>query len=109
MSNKPISSASPKSPGLLEVTRDRIRVKHYSLRTETAYLGWIKRYIAFHGKTHPRHLGEAEMEAFLSHLAVDRHVSASTQGQALAALLFLYQEVLEIELPWLDDVVHWAG
>ena len=109
MSNKPISSASPKSPGLLEVTRDRIRVKHYSLRTETAYLGWIKRYIAFHGKTHPRHLGKAEVEAFLSHLAVDRHVSASTQGQALAALLFLYQEVLEIELPWLDDVVHWAG
>jgi integron integrase len=106
LSNKPISSASPKSPGLLEVTRDRIRVKHYSLRTETAYLGWIKRYIDFHGKTHPRNMGKEEVEAFLSHLAVDRNVSASTQGQALAALLFLYQEVLRMELPWLDEVVR---
>jgi len=86
--------------------RDRLRLKHYSLRTETAYVGWIKRYIFFHGKRHPREMGKAEVEAFLTSLAVERNVAASTQSQALAALLFLYGEVLGIELPWLDEITR---
>jgi integron integrase len=91
---------------LLAQVRERIRVKHYSLRTETAYVGWIKRYIHFHGKRHPAEMGKDEAEAFLTSLAVDRNVSAATQNQALSALLFLYREVLGIELPWLDDVTR---
>lgn len=86
--------------------RDRIRVKHYSIRTEKTYLAWIRRFILFHGKRHPNEMGKAEVEAFLTHLAVDRHVAASTQNQALNAVLFLYKEVLGIELPWMDDVVR---
>lgn len=81
-------------------------MRHYSLRTEQAYLHWTKRFIYFHGKRHPRDLGPKEVEAFLTALAVEGRVSASTQGQALAALLFLYKHVLEIELPWLDEVVR---
>jgi site-specific recombinase XerD len=103
MSNN-LSTSEP--PRLLDRVRARIRVKHYSLRTETAYLGWVRRFILFHDKRHPNEMGKPEVEAFLSHLASDRNVSAATQGQALAALLFLYKEVLEIELPWLDDVVR---
>jgi len=91
---------------LLDRVRERIRVKHYSLRTEDAYLQWIRRFILFHGKRHPREMGAAEVEAFLSHLATAGRVSPSTQNQALSALLFLYREVLEIELPWLDGVVR---
>ncbi|MHB8803304.1 MAG: integron integrase [Rhodocyclaceae bacterium] len=86
--------------------RARIRVKHYSIRTETQYLQWVKRYIYFHDKRHPRDLGAPEVEAFLTDLAVVGKVSASTQNQALAALLFLYREVLGIELPWLNDVTR---
>jgi len=93
-------------PGLLETVRERLRVKHYSLRTEEAYLGWIKRYVWFHGKRHPRDLGAAEVEAFLTDLAVRRNVASSTQNQALAALLFLYKEVLGIGLPWLDGLTR---
>jgi len=93
-------------PKLLDQVRDRIRVKHYSLRTEQAYLSWIKRFIYFHGKRHPKDMGAREVEAFLSHLAVEGRVSASTQSQALSALLFLYREVLESNLPWLDNVVR---
>jgi integron integrase len=93
-------------PKLLDQVRDRIRVKHYSIRTETQYVQWIKRFILFHGKRHPSELGAAEVEAFLTHLAVDGHVSASTQNQALSALLFLYKEVLAIDLPWLGNVVR---
>ena len=96
----------PSSPRLLDQVRERIRVKHYSLRTEQAYLGWIKRYIFFHDKRHPRDMGKVEVEAFLGVLAVERNVSAATQTQALSALLFLYREVLGIELPWLDDLVR---
>lgn len=81
-----------------------MRVKHYSLRTERAYMDWIKRFILFHGKRHPETMAVAEVEAFLSHLAVAREVSASTQNQAKSALLFLYKEVLGIELPWLENV-----
>ena len=91
---------------LLDQVRDRIRVKHYSIRTETQYVQWIKRFILFHGKRHPQEMGAAEVEAFLTHLAVDGHVSASTQNQALSALLFLYKEVLAIDLPWLNNVVR---
>ena len=94
------------APRLLDRVRSRIRVKHYSLRTETAYVGWIRRFIVFHAKRHPTEMGKAEVEAFLSNLATQRNVSASTQTQALSALLFLYKEVLACELPWLDEVVR---
>lgn len=97
---------NPQSPKLLEVVRDKIRVKHYSIRTETQYLQWVKRYILFHHKRHPREMGGKEVEAFLSHLATHGHVSSSTQNQALSALLFLYREVLGQSLPWMDDVIR---
>jgi integron integrase len=93
-------------PRLLDVVRDRIRLRHYSYQTETVYLGWIRRFVRFHGGRHPRALGGPEVERFLNYLAVERSVSASTQNQALSAVLFLYKEVLEIELPWLDGVVR---
>ena len=86
--------------------RDALRVKHYSYRTEQSYLGWVRRFIVFHGKRHPREMGAAEVTAFLTHLAVNGSVSAATQNQALAAVLFLYREVLQVELPWLDEVVR---
>lgn len=94
------------APRLLDQVRDRLRVKHYSLRTEQAYLGWIRRYILFHGKRHPAQMGKDEVEAFLTSLAVERNVAASTQAQALSAILFLYQEVLGQVLPWLDEVTR---
>jgi integron integrase len=105
-SDTPAGSPAGAPPRLLERVRDRIRVKHYSLRTEQAYVDWIKRFIRFHGKRHPLTMGAAEVEAFLSHLAVERQVAAPTQNQAKAALLFLYGEVLGVELPWLDGVVQ---
>ena len=73
----------------------KIRQKHYSIRTEQAYVDWIRRFILFHGKRHPLEMGEPEVEAFLTHLAVNRNVAASTQNQAFSALLFLYREVLQ--------------
>jgi integron integrase len=91
---------------LLDQVRDAIRVRHYSIRTEEAYVGWIKRYILFHGKRHPAEMGQAEITAFLSSLAVERNVAASTQNQALAALLFLYRDVLGSDPGWLDDIVR---
>lgn len=91
---------------LLSQVRDRLRVRHYSLRTEKTYIGWIKRFILFHGKRHPRGMGKPEVEEFLSYLAAQRHVAASTQNQALNALLFLYRDVLEVDLPWMDNVVR---
>jgi len=96
--------ADPTPLPFLELCRQKIRLKHYSLRTEQAYLDWIKRFILFHGKRHPAELGAPEVEAFLTHLAVDRGVSASTQNQAKSALLFMYKEVLGAQLPWLDHV-----
>jgi integron integrase len=92
------------APKLLDQVRGKIRLKHYSIRTEQAYVDWIKRFILHFGKRHPRELGAAEVEAFLTHLAVAGNVAASTQNQAKSALLFLYREVLEAELPWLDNV-----
>lgn len=100
----PTSSTPVPGTRLLDQVRDLIRVKHYSIRTEQSYVQWIRRFIVFHGKRHPRELGAAEVTAFLSDLAVRGKVSASTQNQALAAILFLYREVLKIELPWLNDV-----
>ena len=85
--------AVPK-PKLLDQVRTAVRLRHYSLRTEEAYVGWIKRFIFFHGKRHPVEMGEQEISHFLSALATERHVSASTQNQALCALLFLYRHVL---------------
>ena len=84
--------------------RDRIRLKHYSIRTEYAYLDWVRRFILFHGKRHPAELGAAEVEAFLTHLAVHGNVAAATQNQAKSALLFLYRDVLQAEPPWLNGV-----
>lgn len=101
---KNASAVEPEKPRLLDILRTRIRLKHYSLRTEQTYTEWAKRYILFHGKRHPAEMGKEEVEAFLSHLAVKHNVSASTQSQARAAVLFLYREVLDTELPWLDDV-----
>lgn len=91
-------------PRLLDQVREKIRLKHYSIRTEQAYIEWIKRYILFHHKRHPQEMGKQEVEQFLTHLAVDRHVAASTQNQALSAILFLYKEILEKDLGWLEDV-----
>ncbi|MHB1141998.1 MAG: integron integrase [Sulfuricaulis sp.] len=93
-------------PRLLDQVRDALRVRHYSLRTEATYIQWIKRFILFHGKRHPLEMGEQEITAFLTHLAVDKHVSPSTQNQALAAILFLYKEVLARELDWMEDIVR---
>jgi integron integrase len=94
------------APTLIEEVRRRIRARHLSFRTEKTYLQWIRRFIRFHGRRHPREMGAPEVEAFLSSLAVDRKVAASTQNQALAAILFLYRATLEIDLPWLENLVH---
>ena len=102
---KPNTPAA-KTPKLLDQVRDRIRVKHYSIRTETQYVQWIRRFILFHGKRHPRDMGAEEIEAFLTHLAVKGNVAASTQNQALSALLFLYREVFDQEVPWLDKLTR---
>ena len=92
-------------PKLLDQLRHQIRRLHYSIRTEDAYVYWVRFFIRFHGLRHPREMGAPEVEVFLTHLAVERKVSASTQNQALSAILFLYREILKIELPWLDNVV----
>lgn len=96
----------PQAPRLMDEVRRRMRLNHYSLRTEQAYTGWVRRFILANGKRHPRELGGAEVERFLSGLAVDGEVAASTQNQALSALLFLYRQVLKIELPWLQQMVR---
>jgi integron integrase len=93
-------------PKLLDQVREAIRMRHYSIRTEEAYVGWIRRFILFHGKRHPLEMGEDEITQFLSALAVQGEVSASTQNQALCALVFLYRHVLGQNLGWLDDVVR---
>ena len=98
--------AAASAPRLLDRVRSAIRTRHYSRRTERAYVGWIRRFILFHDKRHPAEMGGPEVTRFLTHLAVDGHVSASTQNQALSAVLFLYRDVLQTELPWLDDVVR---
>lgn len=89
---------------LLDQLRERIRYCHYSLRTEQAYVFWVRRFIRFHHLQHPREMGSPEVKAFLTHLATDRQVAPSTHKQALAAILFLYRQVLDIDLPWLQDI-----
>ena len=96
----------PQPPRLLDRVRAELRARHYSVRTEQAYAGWIRRFILFHGKRHPKEMGDVEINAFLSHLATEGHVAASTQNQALAALLFLYQDVLRMRVPWLECLVR---
>jgi integron integrase len=93
-------------PSLFDEVRRVLRVHHYSIRTESAYLGWIRRYIELNGCRHPRQLGARDLETFLSRLAVDGKVAASTQNQALAAILFLYRDVLRQRLDWMEDVVR---
>lgn len=105
MSEQSINT-TPQQPKLLDRLRDRLRLKHYSIRTEQQYVHWVKRFVFFHDKKHPQTMGAAEVTAFLTHLAVKGRVAAATQNQALSALLFLYRDVLEINLPWLDEVVR---
>lgn len=100
------TASPPKAPKLLEQLRHAIRVRHYSLATEKQYVQWVRRFVHFHGLRHPADLGAPDVESFLTHLAVQGHVAASTQNQALSALLFLYREVLHQDLPWLQDVVR---
>lgn len=99
----PHGAVRPKAR-LLDQVREIIRRKHYSIRTEAAYVDWIKRYIFFHQKRHPANMGAQEIEQFLNHLAVDKKVAASTQNQALSALVFLYREVLRQEFEWMDNL-----
>src|SRR6202035_4382519 len=96
----------PEGRGLFEVARERMRTRHLALRTEQTYLQWMRRYVKFHNRRHPRDMGPAAVGAFLTHLAADAMVEASTQNQALQALLFLYRQVLGMELPWLDNVTR---
>jgi integron integrase len=100
-----VKPPEPAKPTLLAQLREALRVRHYSIRTEQAYVDWVRRFIVFHGKRHPSALGAGEVQAFLTHLAVDRSVASPTQNQAKSALLFLYREVLGVELPWLDEVI----
>jgi len=101
-----VTPSSSKPPSLLQVVREQLRARHYSLRTEDTYVHWIRRFILFHRRRHPREMGAPEVGAFLSYLATKRNVAASTQNLALSAILFLYTEVLEQELPWLKDVTR---
>ncbi len=98
--------ASPTPPRLLDRVRQEIPLRHYSLRTEETYVGWIRRFILFHKKKHPSAMGAEEVTQFLSDLAVRGNVAAATQNQALSAILFLYRQVLGDPLPWLDEIVH---
>jgi integron integrase len=91
-------------PRLLTLVRERIRFHHYALSTEKVYVHWIRFFIRFHGLRHPETMGGIEVEAFLTHLACERNVSASTHRQALSAILFLYKDVLKIELPWMAEI-----
>ena len=99
-----LQTARPQRPRLLDLVRSRLRALHYSKRTEEAYVGWLMRFIRYHGMQHPSALGGPDVEMFLSHLATDRRVAASTQNQALAAILFLYKHILDRELPALNAV-----
>lgn len=98
------TAAAPNKPKLLDQVRDVIRRKHFSIRTEQSYVDWIRRFILFHNKRHPREMADAEVTEFLTHLARDGRVAASTQNQALSALLFLYKQVLKQEIGWLQGV-----
>src|SRR5690349_14041245 len=99
-------SSKPQNKKLLDQVRDSLRIKHYSYRTEETYVTWIKRFILFHGKRHPKDMATAEIEAFIQHLAVERNVAVSTQNQALSAILFLYKYVLKIEIEMPPSMVR---
>ncbi len=101
---RPVPAAAPQRPRLLDEVRARLRRLGLARRTEEAYVGWIRRFILANGKRHPREMGGDEVEAFLTALATERNVAASTQNQALSALLFLYREVLRIDLPWMENI-----
>lgn len=101
-----VGVAGASEPRLLDRLREAIRIRHYSRRTEKAYVGWVRRFVLYHDKRHPQEMGKAEVGAFLSHLATHGLVSASTQNQALSALLFLYAQVLNQDLGWLDELVR---
>jgi integrase len=98
------AQAGARKPKLLDQFRDFLRLKHYAFRTEEAYLDWVRRYILFHNKQHPTVLGVEAVRDFLTHLAVDRQVAASTQDQALSALLLFYREVIGQPLPWISGI-----
>jgi hypothetical protein len=104
-----IPESSPRHPvmglRLLDQMRERIRYKHYSLRTEKAYIFWVRRFIRYHGLKHPMAMGAPEIERYLTHLATTAKVAPSTHKQALAAILFLYREVLGVDLPWMGEIV----
>ena len=102
---KVITGGAVHGPRLLDVVRQRLRTKRYSTRTEAIYLAWIRRFIRANDR-HPREMGAPELERFLSMLAVEGKVAASTQNQALSAVLFLYREVLNIQLPWMENVIR---
>jgi integrase len=97
------STESHSPPRLLDQVRATLRLEHYSRRTEATYVDWIKRFILFHGKRHPSEMGAEEVRAFLTYLAAEKNVAASTQNQALSALIFLYRVVLKQKLPWVDQ------
>lgn len=99
-----VSNTSTRPPRLLDLLRERIRYKHYSLRTEQAYVHWVRAFIRQQGMRHPRDMGAAEVEQFLCWLANERNVAPSTHNQALSALLFLYREVLDVDLPWMNEI-----
>jgi integron integrase len=102
-----MASVLPRAPGgLLARVRNELRARHYSRRTEKAYANWVRRFVRFHGRRHPRDLGPLEVKAFLDWLATERHASASTHTQALCALLFLYRKVLDLDVSWLDDLAR---
>ena len=101
---KPAAPPVLRATRLLDQVRERIRYKHYSLRTEQAYVQWVRMFVKWHGLRHPRDMGQQEIEDFLGMLANERRVAAATHNQALSALLFLYREVLDMDLPWLDGV-----
>jgi integrase len=95
-----------KSAKLLDQVRERIRYLHYSIRTEESYVHWVRAFVRFHGLRHPQAMGGPEVEAFLSWLAGERRVAVATHKQALSALLFLYQKVLGVDLPWMSEMGH---
>jgi len=105
MTHTALSPARSEAPRLLDQMRSAIRVRHYSIRTEEAYLGWVNRFFRFH-RRHPKELGAEEINRFLTHLAVHDHVAASTQRQALSAILFLYRNVLKMDPSWIENIVR---
>jgi site-specific recombinase XerD len=102
-----METTKPPAPRLLDVVRQRIRLKHLSYTTEKSYIGWIQRFIRFHGRKHPREMGEAEIVSFLSYMAIERNCSPATQNQALNALVFLFKSVLGKDLGKFKNIT-WA-